>query len=376
MKATWISVNGDDLNLIDKAVAFLDSEFCPADADPVWSVEYFRWKLGSGNPAGTGYVSLAMLDEKVVGIVSLTKKRLLVNGQPITGGEVGDTYTSARVRRNAQPAIPSSLDSDPASFINRSIFGRLASEVRARAEADGIRVIYGTPNANAYPGWTKRLGYLDFQGYDNHSFSRPTWRMLIKRYPRLALAKHVIRAGESAVVSANAKLSRLANRGLIVELNPPDEEEIDALWKRIKPPAAFSLIRDGTYWRHRYAEHPLARYVFFGVRRQGTLVATAVVRLTSITGRKPVLSIVEWMAEIEIPFSFLLTQILDICSSWEIDSFNFWANANGPTAMAARQSLFLKRGRVPIIFADTVAGREICAEKDAIYFYLGSTDAV
>lgn len=375
MNTTWVPVNGDDLHLMDKAVAFLQGEFCPADADPVWSVEYFHWKLGAGNPAGAGYVSLATLDDKVVGIVSLTRKRLLVNGRAVTGGEVGDTYTSARVRRGAQPATPSTLDSDPASFVNRSIFGRLASDTRARAEADGIRVIYGTPNANAYPGWTKRLGYFDFQGYDNQSFSRPTWRMFIKRYPGLALARHVIRAGENALISIHAALCRVANRGLAFELQPPGEEEIEALWRRIKPSTGFSLVRDGAYWRHRYLEHPLARYVFFGVRRQGSLVALAAVRLASIAGGKPVLSIVEWMAEEDIPFGFLLTQILDACKDWEIDSFNLWTNAAGQEAQAARQSLFVKRGRVPIIFTDTVDGREVGAMKDAVYFFLGSADA-
>lgn len=376
MNSTWVSVHGDDLQLMDKAVAFLQGEFCPSDADPVWSVEYFLWKLGPNNPAGAGYVSLAVLDDKVVGIVSLTKKRLLLNGKPVAGGEVGDTYTSARVRRGVQPSVPSTLDPDPSSFVNRSIFGRLASDARARAEADGIRVIYGTPNANAYPGWTKRLGYFDFQAYDNQSFSRPTWRMFIKRYPGLALARSVIRASENALISIHAALSRAANGGLVFGLQPPDEEEIEALWERIKPSEGFSLVRDGAYWRHRYLEHPLAGYFLFGVRRQGALVGVVAIRLAAIAGAKPVLSIVEWMTEENVPFGFLLTQTLDACKSWEIDSFNFWINSAGQEAKAARQSLFVRRGRVPIIFADTLEGREVGAMKNSVFFYLGSSDAV
>jgi len=375
MNKTWVPVNGDDLQLMDKAVAFLQGEFCPADADPVWSVEYFRWKLGPGNPAGAGYVSLAMLDDKVVGIVSLTRKRLLVNGKPVAGGEVGDTYTSARVRRGARPAMPSTLDPDPASFVNRSIFGRLASDARARAESDGIRVIYGTPNANAYPGWTKRLGYFDFQAYANQSFSRPTWRMFIKRYPGLALAKSVIRASENALISVHAALSRAANGGLVFGLQSPGEEEIEALWERVKPSEGFSLVRDGEYWRHRYLEHPLARYILFSVRRQEVLVGVVAIRLAAIAGGKPVLSIVEWMAEEDIPFGFLLPQILDTCKGWEIDSFNFWTNAAGQEAKSALQSLFVRRGRVPIIFGDTVEGRKVGMMKNSVYFYLGSADA-
>lgn len=376
MSKTWVAVNGDDLQMIGKAVDFLQAEFCPADADPVWSAEYFRWKLGPGSQGGSGYVSLAMLDGEVVGIVSLTRKRLLINGRSVMGGEVGDSYTSAKVRRGGQPAMPSALDSDPTSFVNRSIFGRLASEVRARAEADGIELIYGTPNANAYPGWTKRLGYFDFQGYDNRSFTRPTWRMFIKRYPQSVLVKHALQAGEHLMISIHAAMSRIASRGLVFELKSPSEDEIEGLWERVKPATGFSLVRDGAYWRHRYLEHPLGKYVFFGVRRQGALVAITVVRLASIVGGKPVLSIVEWMAGEGVPFGFVLTQLLDACKGWEIDSFNLWANADGQEGKAARRSFFVKRGRVPIIFADTADGCEVGAMKKAVYFYLGSTDAV
>ena len=105
MNTEWVSVNGDDLRLINKAAAFLEREFRAADADPIWSVEYFQWKLGPSNPAGRGYLSLAILDDEVVGVVSLTKKRLLINGRHVVGGEVGDTYTSARVRRGSQPKL-------------------------------------------------------------------------------------------------------------------------------------------------------------------------------------------------------------------------------------------------------------------------------
>lgn len=372
----WVPVNCDDLQLIDKAVVFLQQEFHPAGASPLWSVEYFQWKLGVSNPAGAGYVSLAMLDDKVVGIVSLTRKRLLVSGRLVAGGEVGDSYSSARARRGVHPNSLSVLDPNPASFVNLSIFGRLASDVRARAQADGVEVIYGTPNANAYPGWTKRLGYFDFQGYSNYSFSRPTSREFIKRYPALAFGKHVIRFGEYVLIKAHAALSRKINRHLVFEPLQLDEKEIEALWERVKPSFGFSLVRDGAYWRHRYFDHPLAKYFIFGVRCKGGLVAICAVRLSTIGDGKTVLHIVEWMAEKEVPFSFLLTQILDFYKGWEIDSFNLWASAVGQEANAAQLSLFVKRNRVPIIFADSIVGREISALKNKFYFYLGSVDAV
>jgi hypothetical protein len=256
-----------------------------------------------------------------------------------------------------------------------SIFGRLASDVRERAQADGVQVIYGTPNANAYPGWTKRLGYFDFQGYDNHSFSRPTWLMFIKRYPALTLWSPIIRFGECALIKTHAALSRKINRDLVFEALLPAEKEIEELWERIKPSSGFSLVRDGAYWRHRYFDHPLTKYFIFGVRCQGKLVAICALRLSTIGGGKTVLSVVEWMVEKKVPFSFLLTQILEVYKGWKIDSFNFWASAVGQEAQAARQSLFVRRNRVPIIFSDNAVGREIGTFKDFFYFYLGSVDA-
>lgn len=374
MSSRWVSVIGDDLSLIHKAVEFLQREFCAADADPVWSVEYFQWKIGQTNPAGAGYVSLALLDDEVVGIVSLTRKRLLINGRHVDGGEVGDTYTSARVRKGYRPAALSLLDSDPSSYINRSIFGRLASEIRARAQSDGVKVIYGTPNANAHPGWTKRLGYFDFKGYDNQSYSRPTWRMIIKKYPKLTFAKSLIRALDIAYISIHAKFCRLQNNQFEFVRNSSNIYEIEDLWRRIKPTIGFSLMRDGAYWRHRYLEHPIAKYDIFGVRRNNMLVAVAAVRILTVAGGKRVLLIAEWMCEKDVPFKFLLTNILDTCKNLQIDILSLYANASHKEAKESRQSLFMKMGQVPIILADTKEGIEVGAIKDHVYFFRGSTD--
>jgi hypothetical protein len=46
MSTSWVTVNDDELHLIDRAVDFLQGEFSPVDGDLVWSVEYLQWKLG------------------------------------------------------------------------------------------------------------------------------------------------------------------------------------------------------------------------------------------------------------------------------------------------------------------------------------------
>jgi hypothetical protein len=376
MNTVWLSIGDDGLRYVDGMADFLQSEFCPFDGTPIWSTEYFRWKLGPENPAGAGYVSLALVDGRVVGVVSLTKKRLLIDGNETIGGEVGDAYTSVRMRRRAQPAELSELDSDPNSFINRSIFGRLASDVRARAETDGIQVIYGTPNQNAYPGWTKRLGYFEFKDYANQSFSRPTWRMVLKRYPGLGAVGGLLRAADNSVASAHAWLWRVAQQKFVFNQILPTDQEIERLWSRTKPATGFSLVRNAAYWRHRYITHPLAEYVLFCVRKNGELISVIAVRLASLGGNRQVFSIVEWMSEERVAFGYLLSQIVHACRDREIDLFTFWTKASGAEARAAKFSLFSRRARVPVILANTPRGQEVSRSADNFQFFMGSTDAV
>lgn len=377
MEIYWTTVNDDRLKLVDKTVNFLQTEFCPAGADPMWSVEYFRWKLGEANPAGKGYISLAMIDDKVVGVVSLTRKRVLINGVEYAGGEVGDSYSSGAIRRNSRPDSISSIDSNPDSYINKSIFGRLASDVRSRAEADGTTIIYGTPNKNAYPGWIKRLNYFDLTAYDNGSFSRPTTKLLTQIYPALNPLAPVLRAVDFFLQSAYRTLfGNNAGKGLEIDANFPASAEIEALWNRVKPTHGFSLVRDSAYWRHRYLDHPFAQYSFFSIRQRGKLAGIVVARFAVIADCKCVVYLAEWMLEDIVGFGYVLSSIMAHYRHTDVQTFNFWARHDSDEAQAAAKALFFYRNRVPIIFADSSRSRSLLDSVSEMKFYLGSADAV
>ena len=375
----WSTVDDDELKMVNKTVGFLQGEFCPPGADPMWSTEYFRWKLGSTNPAGKGYISIAISDGRVVGTVSLTKKRLLINGDGVEciGGEVGDSYSSTAMRRRGRPINLSPNDPDPDSYINRSIFGRLAADVRARAEADGISVIYGTPNSNAYPGWVNELGYFDFKDYSNQLFSRPTSKLVIQKYPSLSLLSKLLRNIEfSSIALQKIIYSRVLCRNLTFETCVPSADELDELWIRLKPVKGFSLIRDAAYWRHRYLEHPIAKYTFFIIREKGHLVGVIVTRLFSVGGGKRVVSIAEWMNDEHIPFGYVLSTVMNYYRKSGVEVFNLWAERSARESIAAARSLFFSRGRVPIILADTPQARMLQTMAANSKFYLGSSDNV
>ena len=61
-----------------------------------------RWKLSSINPAGKGSLAFAKIGDKVVGTVSLSKKKVLIDGVEVIVGVIGDTYSSAEIRRFAR----------------------------------------------------------------------------------------------------------------------------------------------------------------------------------------------------------------------------------------------------------------------------------
>jgi hypothetical protein len=377
MTVIWQAVTDDQLERVEEASYFLQNNFCPTDAETMWSSDYFRWKLGQANPAGHGFLSLALLKGQVIGTVSLTKKRVLLNGVEYLGGEVGDSYTAISMRRNGRPYDLSAIDKNPLSYINRSIFGRLASDVRFRAEANGVSLIYGTPNKNAYSGWVKRLSYFDLREYENCSYTRPTARLFITRFPYARGVAFLIRILERGINATQAAVYKAKfGKGLSIEYGAPELLELDMLWERCRPIQGFSLVRDAIYWKHRYLEHPLVKYGFFCVRKSGQLQGVVTTRVAKIGGGQRVVYFTEWMLESAIEIEYLLSGIIQHYRDADIDMFNMWTQNGSKVARAAKANLFQPRLSVPIIFADTRLARELQAITDSIHFHLGSSDAV
>jgi len=380
MTSYWSVVSDDDLRMADKVVEFLQGEFCPAGADPMWSTDYFKWKLGSTNPAGKGYISIAVLQDRVVGTVSLTKKRLLIDGNECIGGEVQDAYSASALRRKGRFINLSKNYSDPNSYINKSIFGRLTSEVRKRADAGGISVIYATPanqNSYSYPGFVKKLGFFDYSGFQLGSFSRPTLMSVSRKYPSLSFLNAPLQKLETCwILLQQSSYNRGLCKRFTSDISVPSANELDELWSRLKPVKGFSLVRDASYWRHRYLEHPIAQYNFFTIREKGNLVGVVVTRLFLVSDGKRVVSIAEWMNEECIPFSYVLSIVINYYGGSGVESFNLWAKKFTEESRFAIRTLFVPRCRVPIVFADTPQGRSLQSMAANFKFYLGSSDNV
>ena len=145
-------------DLLMKTVTFFKRDF-PGNLTKEMTSDFFTSKLGSGNSNGTGYLTVAMFNDEVVGTCSATRKRLLVDREIVDVIEIGDTFTSPNFRKycyfeNEYPNVNKTED-----YLNKSIFGRLATETLDRAKADGINYVYGTPNLQAKLSWLKRMNF-------------------------------------------------------------------------------------------------------------------------------------------------------------------------------------------------------------------------
>jgi hypothetical protein len=373
----WTSINGDSLERLSDIAQFLHGEFSQDGADQIWSESYLEWKLGGKNPAGRGYLSYAVSEGKIVGVATLTKKRAIYNGQELVVGETGDTYTLSNIIRNGRPDALSDLDADPKSYINKSIFGRLVSENIYRASMDGVQFVYGTPNKNSFPGYIKRLGFLNHAQYNNTANYRPSSQLLIKKHSLLKPLSKVFYAVERLVFTLQKMLySFWHGKGVKVSISMPESDEIDTLWKVTKPKAGFSLVRDSQYWFYRYANHPLANYKFINFRKNGSLIAMVVVRKFSYREGRRVASIAEWMLKDNISIGYLLSEALNLINSLEVDYYYYYSSAADSISTIAKGNLFLHNNLAPIVFVKNDLSVEICKNNNSFEFHLGSSDAV
>jgi len=377
MELVWRTVDDDQLQFIQETVAFLQSEFCPAGAEPMWSAEYMRWKLSEWNPAGAGHISIALIEDKVVGVVSLTRKRVLINGTQYIVGEVGDSYSSSTIRRTAKPELLSIFNSDPNSYVNKSIFGRLASNVRRRAEESGVDLIYGTPNANAYPGWTKRLGYFDYSESNNYIYTRPTTFLIGAKFN---ISKNVLGVisgfDESVRRLISFILYPVLSSQVILTSAMPASEEIDSLWHELKLKTGMSLVRDAAYWSHRYMEHPLAKYSWFAFRRDDRLIGLATARLIRMSDSRRSVLIAEWMIRKDISFGYVLAEIMRYFSNESPHTYSILAEKDSENANQAKRQLFFARSRLPVIFSEGPLSENLKKKRTKFDFFLGTCDAV
>ncbi len=321
---TYQTILDYDLQYLETAVDFLNK----SNSDIGWTFEGMYRKLSNENPSGSGYLAVAILNNEVVGTASLTKKTALINGVKTIVAEVGDTYTDPIYRR-LRPKNNYHYDNNSDSYVNKSMFGRLLTMVRDAAINDGIQIIYGTPNENSYPGYTKHLGFVPTENFRINSYFRCKTRYFIKKI----LSKTNLKI--------NFKKPLIKNLDNIKSLI---QEEYEVLIKSMpKANIDFMLLKDFNYIKFRYILN--GSYFYYKNYLNNRINGVIIYKLKEINN-------INYLIICDI---FCLNNsaankcVKALTKLKYVDALVIWTDSNSYRKMKLNQLFFLKKNNIPII---------------------------
>ena len=297
---SWDVVIVDDLNsaLVDQAAEFFNEHF-PGTYWPSCEPSVFRWKLGDSNPAGRGILALAMSEGVVAAVMTATRKQLMLDGQSVTAAEVGDTFTNPAFRRAGQARALAHGTHKADDYLNRSVFGRLVNDVTDQLLSDGIEIIYGTPNNQSLPGYLRRGQYTQHDELGISFWHRPSRVVFQRKFPGQVIGGILHSVSATLRRSApppdqSVELERISLNGRL-----PNSlfREFDDLWNGLRRPPGLSMIQDGGYIQHRYAEHPSGSYIAHLIRRDRTLIGFVISRRLKKVNDPGTLGIADWILQ-------------------------------------------------------------------------------
>lgn len=282
----WEVVSLDDLDSFGLQLVsdFFNEQF-PGIFYPECTPEIFKWKLGPSNPAGSGFLTVAVCDGRVVGTASGTRKNLVENSNPFQAIEIGDTFTHPDFRKRGRCITPLLSMEMKDEYFHLSVFGRLVSETIQRAQLQGIEYIYGTPNENSRPPY---LGRLEFRDIDKGKIlskviftsktaklQRIRWILILHEYFAQSFA-WLLRY----ILFGTNSLHELTKRDML-------EFSISTLIGESHQPDKVYLENNFRFLLHRYVNHPNYMYRYFQIvvkdEIKGTLITTEVIRVSGVS---------------------------------------------------------------------------------------------
>ena len=208
--------------------------------------EEFTWWFDR-NPGGEGIVSLAVDGGEVVGVAAMS------------------FFTTRLDGVETRLAIPVNVATD-ARYRGQGVFSTLEQENEEAAAASGSPLTVTFPNANSYPIFVRRLGWIDL----------PRLRLWARPLRASGVVRYVLgRAGEEGGMRSSDPATRTSH-GL--EVRPVDRfgPEMDELGARAAAGYGSHFSRDAAYFNWRYLDSP-RDYRCFGAYRGGELVGVGVV---------------------------------------------------------------------------------------------------
>ncbi len=237
------------------------NEHFPGVFYPKCTPDIFTWKLGSNNPAGRGFLTVAMSNGLVVGTASGTRKVLIENNKLIEAIEIGDTFTHPNFRKSGKCITPLHPDTNEDKYFTVSIFGRLVSETITRALLNGIDFVYGTPNENSKPPYLKRLKFNEIDHGKIYSKVAIT-----PEFAQLRRIRWILKLTQSFTLLITHIISFLVlGKNSVREISSNEFLEIykEEIFISKDKTNRIYLMNNHRVLHHRYVSHPNHKYRFF-----------------------------------------------------------------------------------------------------------------
>jgi GNAT superfamily N-acetyltransferase len=200
---------------------------------------------------GAAVVLVAKDSGNMVGQYALMPTQLSLGGEIVLGAQSVDTMTHPEYR-------------------NQGMFAELAGSCMELAASRGIRVLYGFPNQNSYPGFVQKLNW-------DHTGDIHVWMRVLNSDAFVSQPMPV-----RQIVSFGSRFLPMGNvhpRGVEIREQMPEVDELLRLENSMVPENLKAICRispskDWIIWRTDSASQ--SRYFWFSGYREDTLVAYAV----------------------------------------------------------------------------------------------------
>ena len=368
----WEVRSLDDLesNGLQLVSDFFNEQF-PGVFYPQCTPEIFKWKLGLGNPAGAGFLTVAINNGLVIGVASGTRKILTENNETFCAIEIGDTFTHPNFRKNGKCITPMSQNASDDKYFTVSVFGRLVSETISRAQSSGVGFIYGTPNENSKPPYLKRLNFTEIDHGNIYSNV-----IITPRFVPLQKIRWVLRFSDSLIrLFVRALSYAVLGRNSIDEIS--DTEFLENIKQEYYCTEYLSnkiyLVRNPQVLQHRYVMYPNHHYRFFqvivkGVTR-GVLITTEILRPSGVSS----FVVSDWLfsdRKIEKRIALFVSKLRSHNTNSE--TISFW-DFGAPSKMTKLCLGIIRHKKISLISKDS---RTTSADKSAEFgdFRMGWSD--
>jgi len=331
------------------------------------SEDYFEWKLLK-NPYLKGHIYLESKDDKVVGVSSITPKKISVLGQTALAGELGDSFTSADYRR-------------------KGVFSRGMQAGIDYALEHGILVLYATPpyRSPTSLGLQKKLNCKICPSVSMRYMSKllrplkPFVKMALK-----AILKEKIRSSKRF----DTLKKQVFNKYTYKTSNTTDiqsvtvssvgrfNDEIDGIWGHKR--YAFCMLRDRVYLNWRFFENPDS-YILLVAQRDNECLGYLAAK---ISRDKKTAVICDYITRDDnmLIFRLLLAETERILKQQKVHRFETYCVHNSPYFRVFEESFYfdhgLERSFSTILFCGTELGKQLYSTQQAWHLTLADTDNI